>query len=300
MDSVLQQTLADWELILIDDGSSDGCGEILDRYQRTDSRIKPIHIENAGVSNARNLGLSHACGKYVCFLDGDDWWAPDYLRIMTQEIIKQNADMIQCGYQKVYESGANTQHIADECKEIHGRDAILLRYFDLTISPNVWAKIFLTDRIKEIAFNTDFSFGEDALFTFEFCCCAHSIGILNESLYFYYQRDNSATHQNLSEQNFQFLRRFDLFYKNLESTEPAYSVCAKVDIGKCMWLLRKINSEGVCLEKRSVLRDRIINTKSKICDYTDYKTKTRFVIWLLQYFPHITYALMSVIGLPQD
>ena len=80
IDSILAQSIGDWELIVVDDGSSDCTPEVIDEYAGKDERIRAIHIANGGVSNARNVGLEAARGEYVMFVDSDDWLEPDYLR----------------------------------------------------------------------------------------------------------------------------------------------------------------------------------------------------------------------------
>ena len=79
VDSILSQTFTDWELLLIDDGSPDRSGEICDEYAKKDTRIRVFHKENGGVSSARNMGLDIAKGKWIVFVDSDDWCEPDYL-----------------------------------------------------------------------------------------------------------------------------------------------------------------------------------------------------------------------------
>lgn len=98
IDSVLGQTCAEWELILIDDGSPDGCPLICDEYAARDSRIRVVHQENGGLSAARNRGLDMAVGEYVMFLDSDDYLHPHALEAMRRLCTDEEADMVQCGY----------------------------------------------------------------------------------------------------------------------------------------------------------------------------------------------------------
>ena len=82
LNSVLAQSYTNWELILVDDGSPDSCGTICDEYTQKDNRIKVIHKENGGLSSARNAGLGVMTGEFVSFLDSDDFWLSDYLKIL--------------------------------------------------------------------------------------------------------------------------------------------------------------------------------------------------------------------------
>ena len=98
IDSILDQTFTDFELLLIDDGSKDKSGEICDNYAKKDSRIRVFHKENGGVSSARNLGLYNAKGKYIAFIDADDWVENEYLRIMYKHGEEECADIISSDF----------------------------------------------------------------------------------------------------------------------------------------------------------------------------------------------------------
>ena len=101
IESVLGQTYDNWELILVDDGSPDRSGEICDQYAAKDKRINVIHKPNGGLSSARNAGLDMMNGEYVTFLDSDDFWHKDYLRVMMKHIDDEKADIVQCGFLQV-------------------------------------------------------------------------------------------------------------------------------------------------------------------------------------------------------
>lgn len=98
IDSILNQTFKDFELILVDDGSPDRCGEICDEYALKDSRIKIIHKENSGRSSARNVGLDIAQGEYIGFVDSDDWIEPDMYEVLYSKAKIESADIIALNY----------------------------------------------------------------------------------------------------------------------------------------------------------------------------------------------------------
>ena len=100
IESVINQSYPNWELILIDDGSPDHSGKICDEYAIRDSRIKVIHKENGRVAKARNAALRIAKGEYICFLDGDDYLHKDFLSVLYKLMVAQNADIVQCGFVK--------------------------------------------------------------------------------------------------------------------------------------------------------------------------------------------------------
>ena len=94
IESVLYQTYSDWELILVDDGSTDGSGEMCDNYANKDRRICVIHQNNKGVSEARNMGMKHASREFIQFLDSDDWLYPETLRTAYEAAVSSGSDMV--------------------------------------------------------------------------------------------------------------------------------------------------------------------------------------------------------------
>ena len=107
IDSILKQSFADFELILVDDGSPDKCGDICDEYAQKDKRIKVIHKENDGTSDARNVALDCAIGEYICFVDSDDYIHEDLLKDNLEKMIVAGADLIIFNYAEVFENKVN-------------------------------------------------------------------------------------------------------------------------------------------------------------------------------------------------
>ena len=100
IDSLLDQSYSDFELILVDDGSPDNCPEICDDYAKKDARIKVIHKENGGLLSARKAGLDNAKGKYIAYVDGDDWVDKFYLDILHKLAVANDSDLVVTGHFK--------------------------------------------------------------------------------------------------------------------------------------------------------------------------------------------------------
>lgn len=191
IDSVLGQTYANLEVILIDDGSPDRCGEICDHYKLLDHRIIVIHKTNGGLSEARNVGIQKAKGKYITFIDGDDWVHFQYLEKLYNLLIKTSSNLAICDFARV----------ADENEIIdlnHGK------IFEFT---NLEALVQLTESLSEqmaiscgklyerrLFNDIKFPVGkihEDEFTTYKLIHKAKKIVFTTEKLLYYWQRDNS-------------------------------------------------------------------------------------------------------------
>lgn len=118
IDSILAQTYPDLEVLLVDDGSTDLSGALCDQFAQKDARVRVIHKENGGLSDARNTGMRQAVGKYFAFVDSDDYIAKDYIDYLYGMIEKYHAQIAVCGYQKVYSSDKNTKNIVCNLKKV--------------------------------------------------------------------------------------------------------------------------------------------------------------------------------------
>ena len=193
VDSVLNQTYSDIEVLLIDDGSTDGSSEICDEYAKQDARIKCFHLENGGVSKARNVGLKAAEGQYICFLDSDDYYAESYVGSMRNLIEDNNADVVICNHYDVNEQGDKL--FTSEIAEGYISKELLYQKIFLTseIGGFIFNKIYKADLIKSVYFNEAIHICEDTYFCCQVYDKARQIYVTGEKLYYYRKHGNSAT-----------------------------------------------------------------------------------------------------------
>jgi len=191
IDSILNQSFDNFELILINDGSTDKSGEICDLYAKYDARIKVIHKDNSGVSAARNLGINEAKGKYVQFIDPDDWIEKDLLRNVYRIIEQEKSDIVFCGIKREsFVSGNIIEKIASE-KLVNSininknHDAINLLKEDLF--GYTCCKLFKLSIIKKnnILFYEQLSLAEDEKFTCDYYSYVNKISIMRKAYYHY-------------------------------------------------------------------------------------------------------------------
>ena len=181
LDSILFQSYSDFEILLVDDGSTDGSARICDMYSEKDKRIRVFHKENGGVSSARNLGLDNASGEWVYFVDSDDQVLPGGLLTMV-DCISDDVDVVLAGYKRfdesehvVYEIDEQVVCMLDKCESLltlyerHGKYYDFLTYGCIRLLRN---KIIQAHNLR---FDTEIANKEDTLFLTQYICRSNGI-----------------------------------------------------------------------------------------------------------------------------
>lgn len=194
--SIINQSFTDFELLLIDDGSSDNSKEICLQWQKEDDRIRYIYQENQGVSAARNRGLELAEGKWIIFIDSDDWIESLYLEHF--HLTEQQFDFILTGYKEIRQ-GTIIEHYPPIPTNVQGQIRNNAQYiFDLEVNKLFnppWGKVFLKEIIElhTLRFNPEYSYGEDKLFVLSYLAFCDSWKIIPSTYYCYNKGKGLAT-----------------------------------------------------------------------------------------------------------
>lgn len=205
LDSILVQTYKYFELILVDDGSTDDSLAICQRYYDTDPRIIVLHKENGGLSSARNAGLDIAQGKYIIFIDSDDYVDPDLLEIVVSPMENQGYDCCCFGMIKEFPDENTTERIGfiprsfNINSEQERMDFLLYVLLNYRIGWEAWSRIFRMDIIRQhhLHFVSEREvYAEDLLFSFSYWLYASSCTVLNACPYHYVQHSGSLMDQN--------------------------------------------------------------------------------------------------------
>ncbi|MBQ4529140.1 MAG: glycosyltransferase family 2 protein [Lachnospiraceae bacterium] len=189
VESILNQSYNKLEVILVNDGSTDGSLEICNQYGKTDSRIKVVDKENAGVSAARNTGIEHAQGEYIQFVDSDDYIEKDMCKILVKAMEESAADMVLSGFCHRY---LNEDIIKVPEQEINGTlnrtefATSFLGFYQKGFLNMPWNKLYKRELVKE-KFPENLSLGEDLLFNLKYLEKVEKIAIVKEPLYYYIQ-----------------------------------------------------------------------------------------------------------------
>lgn len=186
MDSILNQTYENLEIILVDDGSTDKSSLMCDEYAKKDPRIKVVHKVNGGLSDARNAGLDVATGAYIGYVDSDDWIEPDMYEKMYQACIEYNAQVVVCRYAQVYRD----KTVKNDTDNVVAFDREkLLGYYicdsdDYKIYNSVWSKLFKRELVDGVKFPVGKN-SEDIMYTTKAFCKADKGVYIDKCLYNY-------------------------------------------------------------------------------------------------------------------
>lgn len=182
--SINEQTFSDYEVILIDDGSSDSSLSICEKFENRDSRYHVIHQSNSGPSVARNAGLDVAKGEWVCFVDSDDTVEGDYLQTIFSATQESKVDVVFMGYYKLYENGEKVSFIPNDTYESKTQTLIYLSERDMF--GYTWIKCFRREIIKKCRFDSSLNLFEDEVFTCQVLPRCGSVGVVQKPIYNYY------------------------------------------------------------------------------------------------------------------
>ena len=198
LDSIINQTYKNLEIILIDDGSTDNCGKICDDYALKDNRIKVIHKQNGGLSSARNIGLDTAKGEYIGFIDSDDYIEKDMYENMHNTALKTNTKLVICNWFKGNTNKWDKNKNFPDKNILTTNEALEFFYNDMY----VWNKLYKKDIVKKLRFIE--TFAQDVLYTFVAFKRAKIISCLNKHKCYYRTNPKSRQHTKKFRKDFLF------------------------------------------------------------------------------------------------
>lgn len=194
VDSIINQSYKNLEIILVDDGSCDSCGEICDQYKISDKRVKVIHKKNGGLSDARNIGLLAATGDFIAFVDGDDYISSDMYETLLSNLIMNKADISACKAVVVSEK-ENANFIKSDDLHVINKNIDISLIYDKKITVNMWNKLYKKELFENIKFPKGMIY-EDLATTYKIIDISKKIVLTDSCLYAYVQRHGSIMNLN--------------------------------------------------------------------------------------------------------
>ena len=193
VDSILAQTFTDFELILVDDGSPDGCGMICDDYARKDARVHVIHQENGGLSAARNAGIdwvfAHSDSQWLTFVDSDDWVHPQMLEQLYHAVLEYNVKVSICGYEETGEDNQWTNADAAQVKLWPVEQFYVERNVNATVA---WGKLYARECFADIRYPVG-KIHEDEYVTYRILFAHEQVAVIDTPMYAYFTNPKGIT-----------------------------------------------------------------------------------------------------------
>ena len=247
LDSIVNQTYKNLEIILVDDGSLDDSGKICDEYAEKDSRIKVIHKENGGVSDARNVGMEISTGEYIFFVDSDDYIEKNAIKEFVGIAERENADIVIANNVFFRDCEVIRENINNKGKEVYSKEQAAEHY--ASFDWGAWNKLFRKEVHESILFPKG-KIHEDEAIMFQLIANSNKIVHIERTLYYYRKRGGSITEQNYS------TKKMDWYYAwkdNVKFVKGKFPNAYEQVLGK--WLMVAIYNFDNLL-KRNLLQEK--------------------------------------------
>lgn len=236
--SIVNQTYKNIEIILVDDGSPDNCPLICDEWAKEDLRIKVIHKKNGGLSDARNVGLQIASGELIGFVDSDDWISEDMYQLLYEDMVNNDSDISACGVKIIWEDNKFELLTPEGSYLFNQQEAMEAIIKETKLKQPVVYKLYKSDLIKDIMFPVG-KYHEDVFWSYKAIGKAHKVSIFDTPCYFYFQRKNSIMGSTYSLKRLDSLEAKLERLKFIENNFPDLEEIAKWDLWfSCMYSLQ--------------------------------------------------------------
>lgn len=293
LESVINQTYSNLEILLIDDGSTDESGKLCDIYAKLDPRIKVYHTSNNGLSAARNIGLQHCTGEYIAFLDSDDWLENNALELMLSKILSVDADIAVCYiYHEFsdYQEASNYPEYAEICE---GTDILRDYLHGKGLNNGIWTKLYKRNIFEQIRF-PEGRYYEDLAVTYKLLSKAKKLIRIQRPLIHYRQRRGSIT-QSHSLKN---LTDYWLgCHEKYEALIDDYADCRVQLTSECIYAIGRFwrwyygcKEDGTQIIKE--MQDFIKKHKQEVLSDINYSRQTRFSCHMAEYSNPIMFWLL--------
>ena len=295
IESVLSQKFTDWELLIINDGSTDDTVVTAMSFSKDDERIRVFDSQGKGVSAARNYGMELSTGDHIAFIDSDDSVDPEYLSVLVELAEKNNADISQCSLYYRYDNGTVVQEKETEDAVYNGHDDIMNAYFSGMVGKiclAAWGKLFRRELLNGIRFDETLTIQEDAFFTFQCAMKSSKIACCNRALYYYYQNSASVMNRAFDGSKMQY---FVVLDRELEICGSEASLTAEImkrKVVTALDLTTRIIRDDTGSEYLDDMKKIAFETSDKIKERLEFKTRVK--LFVLRHFSALYYGLLKI------
>lgn len=235
LDSILNQSYSNLQIVMIDDGSSDNTWDVMNDFAAKDKRIEVYHQKNQGVAYTRNRLLEKIEGDFVLFVDSDDWIEPNMIEFLVEEILKHDADLITCSM-VVNDSVVNENFYEETCDR---KELIKKFLFHKELKGSLWNKLVKSSLLHNISFDDSISYGEDAMFCWHFFQRVDQAVLTDRQLYHYRMNPESISHQTFGAKKLTGYKVWETITSETSRLWPEFIDIAKARWGmECMYLIR--------------------------------------------------------------
>lgn len=225
VNSIINQTYKNLEIILVDDGATDSSGNMCDELAKSDNRIKVYHKENGGLSDARNYGVERATGEYIGFVDSDDYIDSEMYEKLYEAIKKENVDVAECSLKVIY-PGKIELFTDEKYYKVLGKTEYLEEYLTIKkIFGSVWTKLIKSDVAKKLVFPKGKLY-EDTYYAYDLIEKVDRYVIMNNPYYNYLMRENSITNAKFNPRIFDLIEIVEKFHKMTYENYPGLKEAA--------------------------------------------------------------------------
>lgn len=236
--SIVDQTYKNLEIILVDDGSPDNCPAMCDAWAEKDGRVKVIHKENGGLSDARNVGMAAATGEYIAFVDSDDWIEAQMYQCLYEAMITTDSEIASCGARRVWTNGKPAQELLSENRNgiLEQEAAMKALITSNGMVQTVWNKLYRRNLANAVLFPAGL-IHEDEFWSWQVVARARRVVTLKESYYNYLQRDNSIMGAGFTVKGLLVVKAKTERQNYIEKVMPKLTDIGRADLGyTCMHL----------------------------------------------------------------
>ena len=285
VESIVNQTYQNLEIILVDDGSPDNCPAMCDKWAEKDCRIKVIHKNNGGLSDARNAGMEIATGELMGFVDSDDWIEPDMYQLLYDYMVANDCDISACGVQMNWEDSTPSRLLTTEgCCVLNTVEAMRASIEETWLKQPVWYKLYRSKLVKDILFPVG-KYHEDVFWSYQAVGRAEKIGVFDRPCYHYLQRGGSIMGEGYS------LKRLDSLEAKLERVQyiqnkmPELTNMAKLNLWfSCIYATQMLMyhcSEDVNMIGKKIVRDVRKMNNVKLRDINVREIRFKQLMWFI-------------------